>query len=68
MQKFTTTCTCGDVMETEASSLDEAVTKFQGMMTEEAIKAHMDEKHPGQPVPTKEQANEMIKQTTQAAA
>ena len=43
------TCSCGDVMEVEAADRNGAVAQFKAMMTEESIKAHMDEKHPGQP-------------------
>jgi hypothetical protein len=67
MQKYTMTCSCGLVMETEASSKDDAVTKFKGMMSEDAIKAHMADKHKGEPVPTKTQADMMIEQNTKAA-
>ena len=53
--KYTMTCTCGDVMNIDASSQEEAVQKFKDMMTEEAVKAHFAEKHAGQEVPTQDQ-------------
>ncbi len=46
MQKFSMTCSCGDVMSVDAESREEAVTKMKGMMTQEAIDAHCAEKHP----------------------
>ena len=36
-------------MTVEAADRNGAVAQFKAMMTEESIKAHMDEKHPGQP-------------------
>jgi hypothetical protein len=48
MTKFEMTCTCGDVMGVEAENRDEAVAKMKAMMTQEAIDAHVAEKHPGQ--------------------
>lgn len=66
--KFSMTCTCGDVMTVDAVSREEAVQKFKDMMTEDAIKKHMEEKHwtknPSEPMPTVEQAHMMIEQTT----
>ena len=44
------TCSCGDKMDVEAGSREEAVSKLKGMMDEKAIKAHMSEKHPGEPL------------------
>ena len=49
MNKFNMTCSCGDTMTVEAADRNGAVAQFKAMMTEESIKAHMDEKHPGQP-------------------
>lgn len=48
MHKFTMVCSCGDPMTVEAETREEAVAKLQGMMTEEAIAAHMTDKHPGE--------------------
>lgn len=60
MQKYSMTCTCGQVFSVDAATKDEALTKMKEMMTPEAIKAHWDEKHPGQPLPTPEQAEQMF--------
>ena len=56
------TCPCGDVMDVEAENRAEAITKMQGMMTAEAIAAHMTEKHPGQPVMSVAECHAMIAQ------
>ena len=61
------TCTCGDTMPVDAENREEAVEKFKGMMTEDAIAQHCAEKHPGEPVPSKEQVDAMIDQTTKEA-
>jgi len=58
------TCTCGQEMTVDANSKEEAVEKLKGMMTEDAIAQHCAEKHPGEPVPSKEQADAMIEQNT----
>lgn len=64
MNAYSMTCTCGQVMTVEADSREEAVEKLKAMTTENTISQHMAEKHPGEPVPTKEQADAMIEQTT----
>ena len=46
--KYSMKCMCGDVMDMEAENREEAVRKFKEMMTQDAIDAHMAEKHPGQ--------------------
>lgn len=61
------TCTCGDVMKVEANSREEAVEKLKEMTTEESLKMHMAEKHPGEAVPTLEQSHLMVEKTTTAA-
>lgn len=66
--KFSSTCSCGDVMTVDAGSKEEAVTKLQAMMTEDAIAKHMAEKHPGDPVPSMEQAHALIAANTVAVA
>jgi len=48
MTKYQMTCTCGDKLDIESSTREEAVSKLQAMMTPEAIDAHFKEKHPGQ--------------------
>lgn len=62
--KYSFKCSCGDVMTVDAENREEAVRKLQEMMTEEKIPAHMSEKHPGEPVPSKEQVNQMIEEGT----
>ena len=44
------TCSCGDTMDVEGATREEAAGKLKAMMTEEAIAAHMKEHHPGEPV------------------
>lgn len=62
------TCTCGQVMEVEAGSRDEAVTKMKEMMTQEALDQHFSEHHkPEEPKPTLEQSHAMIEQMLQAS-
>ena len=46
MHKFSMKCSCGDTMVMDAETREEAVGKFKAMMTQEAINAHMAEKHP----------------------
>ncbi len=50
MQNFSMTCSCGETMTMEAENREEAVAKFKAMMTEDAIKDHMTQKHSGMPV------------------
>jgi hypothetical protein len=64
MNKYSMTCTCGQEMTTDADSREQAVEKFKEMMSEGAIAQHCAEKHPGEPIPTKEQCDMMIEQTT----
>lgn len=54
------TCKCGDSMEIEAGSREEAVEKMKGMMGEAAIKEHMEKNHPGQPVMSVAECHAMI--------
>ena len=61
------TCSCGDVMKVEAENREEAVSKMKEMMTEDAIKAHSAEKHPGEPVPSVAEAHENIDKNLQEA-
>lgn len=66
MSEYSMTCSCGDVLKVEAGSKDEAVSKIQAMMTEEAMQAHMAEKHPGDPVPALAAIHGMIAQSVAA--
>lgn len=68
MNKFSMTCSCGDVMNADAATKEEAVAEIQGMMTQDAIDKHMAEKHPGEPVMSVEQCHAMIEQQVKAAA
>ena len=58
-------CTCGDTMTTDAESRDEAVSKFRNMMDKGAIGAHFEEKHSGEPIPSKREVDDMIEKTTE---
>lgn len=53
-------------MTVEASSREEAVAKMKAMMTPEMIAQHMGEKHPGEPLPSLEQAHQMIAENLRA--
>jgi hypothetical protein len=55
-------CDCGKTVAVEAADRDEAIIKVKEIMTADAIKEHMASEHPGQPVPTPEQAHDMIEQ------
>jgi|GEM_PF-1963194 len=41
-------CSCGDTMSVEAGSREEAVKEMKAMMNQDAIDAHVAEKHPGE--------------------
>ena len=60
MSEYQMTCSCGDEIKVDAADRDEAVSKIQAMMTDEAVAAHMKEKHPGEPVPPTAQIHGMI--------
>lgn len=60
MKKYNMTCSCGHMMEVEAKSREDAVAKMKDMMTEEAVKSHMKEKHPGEPVMSAKEYHAMI--------
>ena len=66
--QFSMTCSCGDTMSVDAESRQEAVGKFKAMMDENGIKAHMDAKHPGQPVISVAECHTMIEQQVQPVA
>lgn len=67
MASYKMTCTCGDTMTMDAATRDGAVAKFKGMMDEAGIKAHMSEKHPGQPLISVADCHRMIEQQVVAA-
>jgi len=67
MQKFQMTCSCGDTTAVEAENREGAVAQLKDMMNEAAIKAHMDEKHPGQPVMSVPDCHAMIERDVKEA-
>ena len=54
-------------MTVEADNRDEAVMKLKGMMDEAAIKAHMTEKHPGDPIMSVGDCHAMIEKEVMPA-
>ena len=67
MQKFTMTCSCADTMTIDAADRNDAVAQFKNMMNESAIKAHMEEKHPGDPAMSVAECHAMIEQQVMPA-
>ena len=67
MSAFHMTCSCGHDIKVDAKNRDEAVSKIQGMMTKDAIAAHMKEKHPGEPALSVGQVHQMIAMATAPA-
>ena len=63
MAKWQSTCTCGDTMDVEAGSKEEAIDKTMAMMTPDAVAAHMTVKHSGQPVPSLEETRAGVEST-----
>jgi hypothetical protein len=63
MTTYQMTCSCGDTMNIESASREEAVSKLQAMMSVSAIATHMKEKHPGEPLIPVEQIHSMIEKT-----
>ena len=57
------TCSCGDVMDMEAATKEEAIEKFKAMMTADMVAKHFAEKHVGEPVPTVDQVHMNITQS-----
>lgn len=57
MKKYALKCTCGHVDTVEAASREEAVAMLKEKWTAEVITAHMNEKHPGEPMMTKDMAD-----------
>lgn len=55
-------CDCGKTVSVEAINRDEAIQKVKEIMTADAIKEHMASEHPGEPVPTLEQAHARLEQ------
>jgi hypothetical protein len=67
MPKYAMTCSCGDSLQVDAASRDEAVTKIQGLMTLGYVETHMAQKHPGEPRPNLGQIHGMVAQGVQVA-
>jgi hypothetical protein len=67
MSAYHMTCSCGHDIKVDAKDRADAVSQIQGIMTEDAIAAHMKEMHQGQPVPPVSAIHQMIAETTAAA-
>ena len=61
------TCSCSHVFSVDADNRDEAVMKMKSMTDEAAVKAHMDEKHPGEPLMTVAQVHAEIEKELKSA-
>jgi hypothetical protein len=64
MAQYGMTCSCGHEVTVQAKDRTEAVAKLQGMMDENAIAAHMSEKHAGEPVPSVADVHRTIAERT----
>ena len=60
MTTFQMKCSCGDTVTVDAEDRDEAVSKVKAMFDEAGIAAHMEEKHPGEPVMSVADCHAMI--------
>ncbi|TSC67731.1 MAG: hypothetical protein G01um101466_653 [Parcubacteria group bacterium Gr01-1014_66] len=67
MAKFNMTCSCGDVMTVDAENRGDAVSQLKHMRDEQAITAHMTEKHPGEPLISVADCHRMIEKEVVAA-
>jgi len=67
MNKYSMTCSCGHEYSVDAENKEGAVEQLKEMMPDDKIAEHFAEKHPGDPVPTREQADGMIEQMTKEA-
>ena len=54
MANYEMACSCGDKMQMDGGTKEEAVDKLMAVMTPEAVTAHMAEKHDGAPAPSPE--------------
>jgi len=63
MATFQMTCACGDKMEIQTGTREQALTQFKTMMDESAVAAHMKEKHPGEPMIPVAQVHAIIEKT-----
>ncbi|EKE15008.1 MAG: hypothetical protein ACD_12C00203G0002 [uncultured bacterium] len=70
--KFSMTCSCGQVMEAEGATREEAMAKLIQAMTENDMamtKEHMKMYHkPEEPIPTAEMVTQMVNQGLQPVA
>lgn len=62
--KYSTKCTCGHRITVVAQDREEAVVRIKEIMSVGAIAAHMADKHKGDPIPSKEQSDANVAQTT----
>ncbi|UCH80293.1 MAG: hypothetical protein JSW20_11180 [Nitrospiraceae bacterium] len=60
--KYELKCNCGETVSVDASSREEALSQVKEIMNEDAIKKHMSEMHPRQPIMTIDQAHAMVDQ------
>jgi hypothetical protein len=59
MATYEMRCSCGETMRMDGATKEEAAnTLLSNFMTPEAVKAHMAEKHPGEPVPSQDQVRQ----------
>lgn len=65
MKKFSMKCSCGQVMDVEASSREEGIAKLQQMMDQAGLDAHWTQFHQNDtnPKPSVEQSNAVISQS-----
>lgn len=63
-QTYSMTCTCGHKLSVDAKSRDEAVEKIKGLMDEDTLEMHMEERHQGELALTKREADELIEELT----
>lgn len=55
MATWEMTCTCGDKIQAEGGSAEEAVDAMYAAWTMEMVQAHMAEKHAGETPPSQEE-------------
>ena len=55
MAMWQMSCTCGDKMQMDGETKEQAADKLMEIMNPPAVAAHMAEKHSGAPIPTQEQ-------------
>ncbi len=60
--KYAMTCSCGDIMPVEAESREAAVEMLKAILNQEAVEAHVNEKHTGAEIPSRAEIQEMIEE------